>query len=237
MAPSSERHGGSWMGLALAGAAGAVWAVAGLMATTPWLHFQYMPYHGVVAKPALLDYSPSQEIFYYFAALVLTVVLGWAIATLAGLLRHPITGSLFMLLAGIAALIFVQTWCPTAAGGLLRAVTRSPAACGQLALVLLIIGFLGWPGRADPPAEPMRGFNPNRQPLGEIFAQWLSRIAPILLFVGLVLLAGLPLPMAALILTIPLAWALERVSLPPPQPRQGANLTQWLEAASTAPRI
>ncbi len=225
MAPSaqaSDASGPDWLGVRgiAGGAGGLALAAALLLAAGRRLTFAYHPYGGVVGLPALLDYAPRQELFFYLAGLIAFFAAGWA-GWSAG--RRSLWVAWGLLLAGVAVGAASLVGNMVQSAMLLKSIVRS-AAAGELVLFALCAApLLLRPAPGAP--EPERAGPPD-------FAAWMALVGPVWVHESVLLAVYLPAWPVALGLAAGLAYVEGRLLLERERPRRGQNVLMWLEAAA-----
>ncbi|MEN6625626.1 MAG: hypothetical protein ABFD69_05285 [Candidatus Sumerlaeia bacterium] len=206
-----------WRAAYLGGLAGLAWAGVILLAVAARASFAYEPYDGVVGLPALLDYPPQQELFYYLFGLIASFALG-GVGFAAGrqMGRNAAAG---FLAAGVVALGIVAAGGRSQGAALLAKVAQSPAAVLELMLLAFGAFLLTLP-------QERRELAKGR------FTTYFNGFGPIWYHEAMLLIVLLPSWPAALGLAAGTAYVQHNLMKEPERPRRGGHVLVWLEAAA-----
>lgn len=202
----------------IGGAGGLALAAGLLLAAARRLTFAYHPYGGVVGWPAVLDYAPRQELFFYVAGLIgffTAGLMGWAIG------RRSKWFAWGILIVGAAVFGASLVGNTVQSAVLIKSIARS-AAAGELLLFVLFAAPLLF--------RPEAGEAEKERP-GD-FAAWVGLVGPVWAHESVLLAVYLPAWPVALGLAAGFAYVEGKLLIENERPRRGRNILIWLEAAA-----
>lgn len=214
---ASARLGPDRLGI-IGGAGGIALTAAILLFAARRLTFTYQPYGGVVGLPAILNYPPQQELFFYFSGLI-AIFLGGLAGRWLG--RRFNLLALGILLAGAAlfAASLIGNTAQTAV--LIKSIARSSAAGEFLLFILFALPLFLISDAAE--------INPEKP---SDFGVWIALVGPIWVHESILLSVYLPAWPVALGLAAGFAYVEGWLLIQNERPRRGRNILMYLEAAA-----